>query len=228
MNKPKLTIIGCGFMGKQIAASFINAGLEVCLVKYGPASSQDLAQVQAACQKLLADPAEASALTVVSYKDYRQQGQTSGLVIESIIEDQAAKQALFADLGQVLASEVLLATNTSSLSIQALAEKLSPELKQNFLGLHFFAPVTSNPLVEVIPHPDLADEKVQALCQWLSHRVGKNISLPRTSRALSPTGLLFTVIMTLCAGLKPSTGSLAKVMPCLASISDERRWGPTA
>lgn len=173
MNNPKLTIIGCGFMGKQIAASFINAGLEVCLVKYGPASSQDLAQVQTACQKLLADPAEASALTVVSYEDYRQQGQTSGLVIESIIEDQAAKQALFADLGQVLASEVLLATNTSSLSIQALAEKLSPELKQNFLGLHFFAPVTSNPLVEVIPHSDFADEKVQALCHWLSHRVGK-------------------------------------------------------
>ncbi|WP_195852700.1 3-hydroxyacyl-CoA dehydrogenase/enoyl-CoA hydratase family protein [Aerococcus sanguinicola] len=171
--KNKITIIGSGFMGKQIAASFANAGLAVCLVKYGKASEEDMAQIQTTCQKLIHHKEDNGALSVISYQDYRQEGQDSGLVIESIIEDLGAKKALLADLSQFIGPEVILASNTSSLSIQALSADLDASVQERFLGLHFFAPVTSNPLVEIVPHSDFPKDKLQKLCQWLSDRVGK-------------------------------------------------------
>jgi 3-hydroxybutyryl-CoA dehydrogenase len=72
-----------------------------------------------------------------------------GLVIEAIVEDFGAKKTLFAGLQEVLDSSQLLATNTSSLSVTALAGGLKNG--GHFLGLHFFNPAQVMPLVEVIP-----------------------------------------------------------------------------
>ncbi len=71
-----------------------------------------------------------------------------GVVIEAIIEDLAVKRALFAELEAVVASDAILASNTSSLSPTALAAGLAhPE---RLVGLHFFNPVPAMKLVEVI------------------------------------------------------------------------------
>jgi 3-hydroxybutyryl-CoA dehydrogenase len=72
-----------------------------------------------------------------------------GIVIEAIIEELAAKQALFAKLSAALASDAILATNTSSLSVASIAAACSrPE---RVIGIHFFNPAPVLPLVEIVP-----------------------------------------------------------------------------
>jgi 3-hydroxybutyryl-CoA dehydrogenase len=79
-----------------------------------------------------------------------------GLVIEAIIEDLAAKQALFRALEAELAKDAVLATNTSSLSVAALAGACAhPE---RVVGIHFFNPAPVMPLVEIIPAITTAPE----------------------------------------------------------------------
>ena len=78
-----------------------------------------------------------------------------GLVIEAIVEDLAIKKALFGELDLVVAKDAVLATNTSSLSVTAIAAaSTTPE---RVVGLHFFNPAPVLPLVEVVP--GLATEK---------------------------------------------------------------------
>ena len=71
------------------------------------------------------------------------------VVIEAIVEDLAAKQALFAQLAAVVAPDAILGTNTSSLSVASIASVVKhPE---RVLGIHFFNPAPVLPLVEVVP-----------------------------------------------------------------------------
>lgn len=93
-----------------------------------------------------------------------------GLVIEAIVEDLAAKRALFAQLARVVAADAVLATNTSSLSIGAIAAGCpQPE---RVIGLHFFNPPPVLPLVEVVPWLGTAGAIADA-CQSLMTAWGK-------------------------------------------------------
>ncbi|MBK8613665.1 MAG: 3-hydroxybutyryl-CoA dehydrogenase [Flavobacteriales bacterium] len=72
-----------------------------------------------------------------------------GLVIEAIVEDLAVKKKVFAELDALLSSDALLATNTSSLSVTAIAAACTKPGR--VVGLHFFNPAPLMPLVEVVP-----------------------------------------------------------------------------
>ena len=72
-----------------------------------------------------------------------------GLVIEAIVEDLAAKQALFRQLENVVRRDAVLATNTSSLSVTSVASACN--VPDRVLGIHFFNPPPLMPLVEVVP-----------------------------------------------------------------------------
>lgn len=91
-----------------------------------------------------------------------------GLVIEAIVEDLAVKKKVFAALDTLLSPEALLATNTSSLSVTAIAAACTrPE---RVVGLHFFNPAPLMPLVEVVPgvatDPRVIDEARQLMLDW--------------------------------------------------------------
>ena len=73
---------------------------------------------------------------------------TGEVIIEAIIEDEAAKASLFNDLAQYNNEEVIFATNTSSLSVSSLQEKIV--FPQRVIGMHFFNPANVMKLVEVV------------------------------------------------------------------------------
>jgi 3-hydroxybutyryl-CoA dehydrogenase len=83
------------------------------------------------------------------------------LVIEAILEDQAVKQALFAELEDIVGNEVIIASNTSSLSIARLAKPLRHPGR--FAGMHFFNPPTAMKLVEVVSGPATAPHVAQTI-----------------------------------------------------------------
>jgi 3-hydroxybutyryl-CoA dehydrogenase len=91
-----------------------------------------------------------------------------GLVIEAIVEELDAKRALFRDLEKVIAKDAVLATNTSSLSVAAIAGGCaSPD---RVVGIHFFNPATVLPLVEIVPAittaPDVAARARTLMDAW--------------------------------------------------------------
>ena len=72
-----------------------------------------------------------------------------GLIVEAIVEQLAAKSELFRMVGQVVHADAVLATNTSSLSVAAVAAACAG--RERVLGVHFFNPATVMPLVEIVP-----------------------------------------------------------------------------
>jgi 3-hydroxybutyryl-CoA dehydrogenase len=91
-----------------------------------------------------------------------------GLIIEAIVEDLAAKQALFRRLEGVIAKETVLATNTSSLSIASIAGACA--MPARVIGIHFFNPAPVMPLVEIVPwlggDPALTPQIFAAIKHW--------------------------------------------------------------
>ena len=109
-------------------------------------------------------------MTRISYGIDYQSLQQSNLIVEAIVENVDAKQEAYEKLEAVLSKEAIIASNTSSLSISMLSEKMkNPE---RFIGMHFFNPVPLMPLVEVIPS-DKTDDKVIATVVDLAKKAGK-------------------------------------------------------
>jgi 3-hydroxybutyryl-CoA dehydrogenase len=92
------------------------------------------------------------------------------LVIEAIVEDLDEKRAMFRDLGAVVRRDAVLATNTSALSVAAIAE--ATDHPERVVGMHFFNPAPVLPLVEIVRAPDSADEAVETAFA-LAERLGK-------------------------------------------------------
>jgi len=95
---------------------------------------------------------------------------SSDFLLEAVSEDVSLKQEVYEAFEKVLNKEAIMATNTSSISISKLAEKL--ENPERFGGMHFFNPVDKMPLVEIIAGEKTSDETVATLVS-LSKRLGK-------------------------------------------------------
>ena len=174
MNPPPLFthvgIVGAGAMGRGIAQIAAQAGSQVWLLDAQPgaaeaAHSAIVQQWQRTADKgrLGADllPAQSARLHLAaSVADLSQ----CGLVIEAIAERLDAKQALLASLEAVLAPGSVLASNTSSLSITALAAGL--QRPERLAGLHFFNPVPLMKVVEVVAGLHTAPEVCKALAAF--------------------------------------------------------------
>ena len=149
-----VAVIGAGTMGAGIAQIAALAGHRVQLhdARFGAADAAK-AGLAATFDKLVArgklarDPADAALARIVTVGTLAD-ACVAGLVIEAIVEDLAAKRALFAQLEPLVDAGAILATNTSSLSITALAQGM--RRPGRVVGMHFFNPVPLMPLVEVV------------------------------------------------------------------------------
>lgn len=148
-------IAGAGAMGSGIAQVAVMAGFEVRIYDSFKASLEKSREtlnqnIQKLLQKGKITPEEAvgAAGRMYHFEDI-QALRDCTLVIEAITENMDAKRTLFVSLEEVVNPGCILASNTSSLSISALAASLKhPE---RFIGLHFFNPAYVMPLVEIIP-----------------------------------------------------------------------------
>jgi 3-hydroxybutyryl-CoA dehydrogenase len=147
-------VVGCGIMGGGIAQVCASHGYDVAVLEV---DQQRLDQGLAAIKGRLARDVDRGRLTQERYERAlrRLKGTTdiqdlSGcdLVIEAVVEDLPTKQHLLAELGGVCETEAILASNTSSLSLSALAA--ASRRPESVIGLHFFNPPTVLRLVEVI------------------------------------------------------------------------------
>ncbi|MFD9716528.1 3-hydroxyacyl-CoA dehydrogenase [Streptomyces sp. NPDC059076] len=149
-----VAVVGTGTMGQGIAQIALAAGHPVHLYDTAPGRAAEAATaIGARIDRLVAKgrmaPSERdAALPRLTAASEPSELAGAGLVIEAVVEDLTAKQELFRSLEDVVADDCLLATNTSSLSVTAIAGAL--RLPGRFVGLHFFNPAPLLPLVEVV------------------------------------------------------------------------------
>ena len=175
MTVNTLAIVGTGIMGMGIAQIAAQAGIQVLLydAKAG-AAEQGRHSLQAMLEKLTAkgkfsdDELQAmlSRLTVVQELS---QIATAEIVVEAIIENLDIKKQLFAQLEEVVTPDTILATNTSSLSVTAIAADC--EYPERVAGFHFFNPVPLMKIVEIIPGLSTQQSVIDALTD-LAKRMG--------------------------------------------------------
>ncbi|RDB43042.1 3-hydroxyacyl-CoA dehydrogenase [Halomonas sp. DQ26W] len=180
-----LGIVGTGAMGRGIAQIAAQAGLTVylhdlregaveeALVYIGGmwergVQKQRLSETDA--ERYLACLKEAPTLADLAGCD---------IVVEAIVETLEAKQSLFTELEEILGAHAVLATNTSSLSVTAIAS--SCRRPERVIGFHFFNPVPLMKVVEVIPGLRTADDvadKVDALGKAMGHFTARATDTP--------------------------------------------------
>lgn len=173
----RVVLVGGGAMGQGIAQSFAQAGLSVSVVDIDQKQlDRCLARVEANLRlfeeyDLLKEELSTikSRISSALLKDLDSELESCDIVVETIPENLDLKRGLFAQLDSCR-DEVILATNTSSFTVSAVAEGCrTPE---RVIGLHFFNPAQIMPLVEIHFSPQ-TDERVIATTKALMLRVGK-------------------------------------------------------
>ncbi len=171
-----LGVVGAGAMGAGLAQTALTAGLGVILHDASAAALERArGEVHARIGRLAEKgriTAQAAAeaegrLTLTERLDGLAPAQ---IVIEAIVEQLEPKQRLFAALEEIVPAGTVLATNTSSLPVAAIARACRH--RERICGLHFFNPVPLMRLVEVVPAADTSERTVERACA-LARRLGK-------------------------------------------------------
>jgi 3-hydroxyacyl-CoA dehydrogenase/enoyl-CoA hydratase/3-hydroxybutyryl-CoA epimerase len=146
----RVHVVGAGVMGGDIAAWCALRGLEVTLQDLDMARiAPALKRAKSLFSKRLKKPREVAAAVTRLTADVEGKGVSrADVVIEAVVENLEIKRKIFAGIEGRLKPEAILATNTSSIELERIAEGLANPAR--LIGLHFFNPVAQLPLVEVI------------------------------------------------------------------------------
>ena len=193
MSDRRVAVVGAGTMGHGIAYIAALAGCEVALTDTRaaalPVARDRLDALRAggvARGRLTAAESNAVAARVRLEPELARAVRDADIVVEAVVEDLAVKQRLFSELERAAPLETLLATNTSSLSVAAIAAGLAhPE---RVVGLHFFNPVAAMKLVEVVTHPGTARDALTRAVQF-ARTLGKEPIVVRDSPGFASSRL---------------------------------------
>ena len=167
LQTANVLVVGAGIMGAGIAQVAALAGHHVFLHDAREGAAQEAKdQLSVALHvlvskgKLQHDVVEAALARITPLSALRY-GKTATLVVEAIVENLDVKRKLFAELEGLLPEDAVLATNTSSISVTALANGL--KRPERLVGMHFFNPVPLMKLVEVVSGLHTAPEVAEAI-----------------------------------------------------------------
>ena len=174
----KVAVIGAGTMGNGIAHTFAQFGYKVSLIDISQESlDRAIATITKNLDRMvkkerITEADKASTLAnLTTYTDMAEGVNGIGLVVEAATENVDLKLKIFKTLDELCAPEVILASNTSSISITKIASVTSRPEK--VIGMHFMNPVPVMKLVEIIRGYQTSDE-VTALIMDLSRKLKKS------------------------------------------------------
>jgi 3-hydroxyacyl-CoA dehydrogenase len=179
----KVAILGAGVMGAQIAAHLANAKVPVILFdlaakepdpKNGIATKA-IANLARLSPAPLADASLAQYIDAANYEEHLDRLGECDLIIEAIAERMDWKHDLYNKIAPHLRPEMVFASNTSGLSITALAEAVPEAMRPRFCGVHFFNPPRYMYLVELIPQPKTDPAVLDRLEVFLTSTLGKGV-----------------------------------------------------
>ena len=189
----RVAVIGAGTMGAGIAQAAATAGWETRLTDARPeAVPAALAAIGRTLDgavtrgKMTSEDRAAVGERIRPAASVAEACREADLVIEAVIEDLSVKQEVLNEVAGVVGDTALLATNTSSLSVGALAASLPRPAR--FVGLHFFNPVHLMRLIEIVLH-DQADDSTRADALAVVAALGKEPVVVRDSPGFASSRL---------------------------------------
>ncbi|MHC1727902.1 MAG: 3-hydroxyacyl-CoA dehydrogenase family protein [Syntrophobacteraceae bacterium] len=194
MSYKKILVVGAGNMGAGIAQLCAQQGFEAVIADI----SLDLSdKAKSRIDKGLQSRVEKGKLTESDKNAILGRLSTAGdlspaaqcdFVIESVLENIEIKRKVFSELDKIAPPEVIFATNTTSLSISAMAEATTRADK--FVQMHFFNPPTVMKLVEIMPGRNTAPQTLQAAAE-LARQLGKD---PVVCKSEAPAGIVSRIL----------------------------------
>jgi 3-hydroxyacyl-CoA dehydrogenase len=173
-------IIGCGLMGGGIAICFANAGIPVTVVETQQAAlDKGLANIRkiydgnvsaGRMSREAADQRVALIKGTTEYADLKD----ADLVVEAVFEDLGVKKQVFETLDRVCKADAILATNTSTLDVDAIAA--ATRRPERVIGMHFFSPANIMRLLENVRGKATSKETIATVME-LSKKIGKTAVL---------------------------------------------------
>ncbi|MBI5393926.1 MAG: enoyl-CoA hydratase/isomerase family protein [Verrucomicrobia bacterium] len=162
----RVAVIGMGSMGTGITQAILQAGFPFPVIaldenasalQKGQQRIRESFEKRVAQGKLSPEGLAATLERLSATTDWSEIGK-AGLVIEAVFEDLAVKRAVLANIERAVSADAIIASNTSTISFDALADGM--RRPQRLVGLHFFNPAHAMPLLEVIRHAAAAPETV--------------------------------------------------------------------
>jgi 3-hydroxyacyl-CoA dehydrogenase len=197
MNITKAAVLGAGTMGAGIAAHLSNAGIPTILLDIAPTEltpdddkkgltleapavrNRVVNSLFEAAKKLRPAPFmlgdNAKLITTGNFADDMAKLKECDLVIEAVVENLDIKHKIFAEVEKYRKPGAVIASNTSGIPIDSIAEPFSDDFKEHFLGIHFFNPPRYMKLVEIIPGTKTSGEVACKIAGFLDQRLGKGV-----------------------------------------------------
>jgi 3-hydroxybutyryl-CoA dehydrogenase len=180
MTTERALVAGAGLMGHGIAQVLAATGRSVALYEPELARAEAgigriAANLERAVDKSRLEAGERDAILgrIRPTADLAQASDVD-LVVEAVFEDVAVKTGLWSELDRLAPPGAIFASNTSSISIDVLADSVGPSRRPRFVGMHFFSPVPVMPLIELIRGSATSDDTEVAV-RALAADMGKQV-----------------------------------------------------
>jgi 3-hydroxybutyryl-CoA dehydrogenase len=180
MSISRVFVAGAGLMGHGIAQVF--AAIERDVALYEPTLERARAGRERVAGNLervvakghLTAQQRDDTLDRLRATDDVREASTADLIVEAIFEDVDVKRSFWSEIDRIAPADAILASNTSSISIDTLAETVAEPRRGRFVGMHFFSPVPVMPLIEIVrgsATSDASEAAVRELAAELDKRV---------------------------------------------------------
>ena len=197
----KAAVLGSGVMGSAIAAHLTNAGIRTVVLDIVPREPNDAERARGltlehpAVRNRIASealdravkarpapffhPSYRSRIEVGNFEDDWDKIADADWIIEVVKEDLDIKRKVFAQVAEHRRPGSIVTSNTSGISIAAMAEGLDDDFRKHFLGTHFFNPPRDLKLLVIIPGPDTDPGVLEAMATFVDVRLGKGVVVAR-------------------------------------------------
>lgn len=231
MNIKQAAVLGAGTMGAGIAAHLSNAGIPTLLLDIAPTEltpeeekkgltlespvvrNRIVNSLFEAAKKLRPAPfmlaGNSRLITTGNFTDDLVKLKDCDFVIEAVVENLEIKHKLFAEVEKNRKPGAVVASNTSGIPIDSIAEPFSDDFKQHFVGIHFFNPPRYMKLVEIIPGSKTSGEVACKVSGFLDQRLGKGV-VPAKDRPnfianrIGVFGMMATIHEMIAMGFTPT------------------------
>jgi len=179
----KVGVLGSGVMGSGIAAHVANAGVPVVLLDIVPEGDNDrnalaagaIARMVQTKPAPLMDPTHAKLITPGNLEDDLGLLADCDWICEAVVENVAAKHAIYAKVDGVRRAGSILSSNTSTIPLTTLLEGMPAGLAVDFAVTHFFNPARYMRLLEIVAGPETRADAIETLHMFADHRLGKEV-----------------------------------------------------
>lgn len=176
----RAAVLGAGTMGAQIAAHLANIGWQVLLLDLThEIAKQGLERVSKLKPAPFYLPELASHIEIGSFETDFPRLKEADWVIEAVVEKPDIKRDLWTRVQEYVAPHAVLSTNTSGLSIHEMSDACRDDIKQRFLGTHFFNPPRYLKLLEIIPRRETDPDIVEGVARFAERVLGKRVVIAR-------------------------------------------------